>query len=36
MCDEHGNIVDGDVIMALAAIDLKKRGKLAKIRWLPL
>ena len=30
MCDEHGNIVDGDVIMALAAIDMKKRGKLAK------
>jgi phosphoglucosamine mutase len=30
MCDEKGNLVDGDVIMALAADDLKKRGKLEK------
>lgn len=28
MCDEKGNVVDGDVIMALAAIDLQRRGKL--------
>lgn len=28
MCDERGNVVDGDVIMALAAHDLKERGKL--------
>ncbi len=28
MCDEKGTIVDGDVIMALAALDLKHRGKL--------
>jgi phosphoglucosamine mutase len=28
MCDENGNVVDGDVIMALAAIDRKERGKL--------
>ena len=28
MCDENGNLVDGDVIMALAAIDRKERGKL--------
>ncbi len=26
--DEHGNIVDGDYIMAMLAIDLKERGKL--------
>lgn len=30
MCDETGSIVDGDVIMALAAADLKRRGLLAK------
>jgi phosphoglucosamine mutase len=30
MCDENGRIVDGDVIMALSALDLKRRGKLAK------
>lgn len=30
MCDEKGAIVDGDVIMALAADDLKRRGSLAK------
>ena len=28
--DEHGNIVDGDKIMAICAMDLKKRGKLKK------
>lgn len=28
MCDENGSVVDGDVIMALAAIDRKERGKL--------
>lgn len=28
MCDEKGNVVDGDVIMALAAVDRKARGKL--------
>jgi len=26
--DEHGNIVDGDFIMAMLAVDLKERGKL--------
>lgn len=26
--DEHGNIVDGDFIMAMLALDLKERGKL--------
>jgi len=30
MCDERGAIVDGDVIMALAAYDMKRRGKLRK------
>lgn len=30
MCDEKGNIVDGDVIMALAAVDWKRCGLLAK------
>lgn len=30
MCDEKGNIVDGDVILALAAIDKNARGELAK------
>lgn len=28
--DEHGNIVDGDKIMTICAIDLKKRGALKK------
>ena len=28
MCDEKGQVVDGDVIMALCAVDLKRRGKL--------
>lgn len=28
MCDERGNLVDGDVILALAAEDRKQRGKL--------
>lgn len=27
-CDEKGNIVDGDKVLALCAIDLKERGKL--------
>ncbi len=26
--DENGNIIDGDMIMAICAVDLKKRGKL--------
>lgn len=30
MCDEKGVIIDGDVIMALSALDLKRRGKLMK------
>lgn len=30
MCDENGTLVDGDVIMALAADDLKRRGALVK------
>ena len=30
MCDEKGDVVDGDVIMALAALDLKRRGQLAR------
>ncbi|MBN1282519.1 MAG: phosphoglucosamine mutase [Proteobacteria bacterium] len=30
MCDEKGSVVDGDVIMALAALDRKRRGKLAR------
>ncbi len=30
MCDEKGDIIDGDVIMALAAIDKKSRGVLNK------
>ncbi len=29
MCDENGTVIDGDVIMGLAAIDLKRRGRLA-------
>ncbi len=28
MCDERGSVVDGDVIMALAALDKKRRGVL--------
>jgi phosphoglucosamine mutase len=28
MCDEKGRVVDGDVIMALCAMDLKRRGRL--------
>jgi len=28
MCDENGSLVDGDVIMALAAADRKERGRL--------
>jgi phosphoglucosamine mutase len=28
--DEHGNVVDGDVLMALFALDLKARGELDK------
>ena len=28
--DEKGNIIDGDIIMAICALDLKKRGKLNK------
>lgn len=28
--DENGNVVDGDLIIAICAIDLMKRGKLAK------
>ena len=28
--DENGNEIDGDMIMAICALDLKKRGKLAK------
>ena len=28
--DENGNIIDGDIIMAICALDLKKRGKLNK------
>lgn len=30
MCDEKGTVVDGDVILALAALDLKRCGKLKK------
>ncbi|MFH0799746.1 MAG: phosphoglucosamine mutase [Pseudomonadota bacterium] len=30
MCDEKGNVVDGDVILALAADDMNRRGALAK------
>ncbi|MFH1829360.1 MAG: phosphoglucosamine mutase [Pseudomonadota bacterium] len=30
MCDEKGDVVDGDVIMALAAKDMMSRGKLKK------
>ncbi len=30
LCDENGEIVDGDEIMAIAAIDLLKQGRLAK------
>lgn len=28
-CDERGHLVDGDVLMALLALDLKRRGELA-------
>ncbi len=28
--DENGNIIDGDFIMAVVALDMKKRGKLAR------
>lgn len=30
LCDEHGEVVDGDEIMAIAAIDFLKAGRLAK------
>jgi phosphoglucosamine mutase len=30
LCDENGDIVDGDEIMAMAALDFIKRGKLAQ------
>ncbi len=30
LCDENGELVDGDEIMAIAALDLIKRGQLAK------
>ena len=30
MCDEKGQVVDGDVIMALCATDLKRRGRLKR------
>src|SRR3984957_18045256 len=30
LCDENGEVVDGDEIMAMAAIDFIKRGKLAQ------
>jgi phosphoglucosamine mutase len=30
LCDENGDLVDGDEIMAIAAIDFIKRGKLAQ------
>jgi phosphoglucosamine mutase len=29
LCDEHGELVDGDEIMAIAALDLLKKGRLA-------
>ncbi len=29
LCDEHGELVDGDEIMAIAALDFLKRGRLA-------
>ena len=28
--DEHGSVVDGDKIMAICALDMKKRGRLSK------
>ena len=28
--DEHGDLIDGDVIMAICALDMKRRGRLAK------
>jgi phosphoglucosamine mutase len=30
LCDEHGEVVDGDEIMAIAAIDFMKAGRLAE------
>jgi len=30
LCDENGEVVDGDEIMAIAALDLLKQGRLAK------
>jgi len=30
LCDEHGEIVDGDEIMAITAIDMLKQGRLAQ------
>jgi phosphoglucosamine mutase len=30
LCDEHGEVVDGDEIMAIAALDFIKRGRLAQ------
>ncbi len=30
MCDEHGRLIDGDDIMAIAALDLLSRGELAE------
>jgi len=35
VCDEQGNIVDGDHIMAICAEDLLKRRKLKKKPWWP-
>jgi phosphoglucosamine mutase len=29
-CDEHGQLVDGDRILAMSAIDFKRRGRLAR------
>lgn len=30
MCDEHGNLIDGDDIMAIAALDMLSRGELVE------
>jgi phosphoglucosamine mutase len=30
MIDDQGNLIDGDIIMAICALDMKKRGKLNK------
>ena len=30
LCDEHGDIVDGDALLAIAALDYLRRGKLAE------